>query len=268
MLFYKNMNIGVAKPSSSDTGKVPHHLMSFLDGNEKFSIEQFCENARKTIKIISDSNRLPLIVGGSGQYVWSLLEGWRIPEVPPNPQLRESLFQEAKERGGGALFERLKLADPEQASITDSRNIRRVVRALERVEAGAIGNHRKRAHTPPYKFLIIGLRVERSILHQRVRQRIVQMLENGWLHEVRQVMMQHEALVKAQYTQAIGYREMASHLQGLITLEEAINATCKATHRLIRSQNNWFKETDQRIHWVTDYDAAARVVSEWLDKNG
>jgi len=249
-LFYRGMDVATAKPTNPEMRGVPHHLIDFLDPNEKFSLAEYLDRARATIEEISTRGKLPVLVGGSGQYLWALIEGWEVPQIEPDSELRDELERLLDIDGVGALSERLKQIAPGVAATTDLKNPRRVIRAIERVQSGITdtSSSRQKAKEPPYDVKIIGLAVERASLHQRVLDRLSSMLESGWKNEV-------ESLLASGYSiddyslSGIGYRQMIGHIQGEYDLDEAVRLTAVATNRLIRQQNNWFRQDDERIEW-------------------
>jgi tRNA dimethylallyltransferase len=211
-----------------------------------------------------------VLAGGTGQYVWGLLEGWEAAGGPPDPALREALEREVHEKGVEAAYARLLAADPEAAAAVDRRNPRRVVRALERVAAGRGGLPGKAAQ-PPFDALIIGLTMPRRELYERIDRRIDAMVATGWLDEVRRL-LEAGVPLEAPAMSGIGYREMAAHLAGEMTIEQATAAAKRATRRLVRHQYNWFKLDDPRITWLgagpPAFVAAAAVVRRWLSATG
>ncbi len=258
-LFYRGMEIGTARPSQAELDSVPHHLVGFLSPTDPYSLAQFLSDARQVVDDIHGRSRLPIVVGGTGQYVWGLLEGWQVPEVPPDPELRSRLEAELEEQGVDALYRRLRELDPEAAAAVDGKNHRRVIRALERMASGT-GAQNRAAIDPGYDSLLIGLHVERAELHRRIEQRVDRMLAAGWVEEVKQLLDQGVDFDLPALS-AIGYREIALVIRGETALEEARERTIRATNRLVRHQNNWFKRSDSRINWinVTDGDLS-RVV--------
>jgi tRNA dimethylallyltransferase len=249
-LFYRGMDVATAKPTLDEMKGVPHHLIDILDPNEQYSLASYLKNARSGIEEISSRGKIPIIVGGSGQYIWALIEGWEVPEIEPNIQLREELENQLAAKGVETLAAYLISIAPAVATETDLLNPRRVIRAIERVLASTTDTApiRKKAEEPPFNSLVIGLAVERSVLHQRVLNRLDNMLENNWKSEV-------ESLLSAGYStddramSGIGYRQMIAHLNDEYDLQEAVRKSAVATNRLIRQQNNWFKQSDPRIHW-------------------
>jgi tRNA dimethylallyltransferase len=249
-LFYRGFDIGTAKPSVEDRSGVPHHLMDFLDPDESFSLASFLDTARAAVSGITARGRLPILTGGTGQYVWGLVEGWEVPRVPPDPALRRKLEQELAEQGVTALYARLRETNPEAAAAVDARNPRRVMRALERSLAGAEGPALPRkAAEPPFDAFIIGLTLPRRALYERIDRRIDAMVSAGWADEVRRLLSSGTPRA-ASAMSSIGYREMASQIAGEMTLDEAVAAAKRATRRLVRHQYNWFKLSDPRIYWL------------------
>jgi tRNA dimethylallyltransferase len=179
-----------------------------------------------------------------------LVEGWEVPEIEPNQQLRAELERKLANNGIEALAKELTTIAPKVAADTDLLNPRRVIRAIERVQSSSSESipTRHKAEKPPFDAHMIGLSTERTTLHQRVLDRLEFMLANGWQTEV-------ESLLAAGYStddralSGIGYRQMIEHLEGEFELTEAVRKTAVATNRLIRHQNNWFKQDDPRIQW-------------------
>lgn len=262
-LFYRGMEIGTASPPPETLNAAPHHLIGFLSADDQFSLAQFLAAATAVISEIHARGKLPVIAGGTGQYVWGLLEGWQVPQVPPDMELRALLEQELAEQGVDALYRRLKTLDPVAAAATDGRNHRRVIRALERAAAGSTRDHRE-AIDPGYETFLIGLYVERAELHRRIEERIDGMLAAGWVEEVERLIA-GGVDVSSPALSAIGYREIAAFLKGEISLKEARDRTIHGTNRLVRHQNNWFKRVDPRITWVDVTDGCIGRVLEPLE---
>ncbi len=183
-LFYRGMEIGTARPPGEMLSKAPHHLISFLKPDQPYNLAQYLQDASQVITDVQSRGNLPVLVGGTGQYVWGLLEGWQVPEIPPDDALRQQLERELEEYGVDALYARLRELDADIAADIDRKNPRRVIRALERVSAGVRFRHRT-AINPEYDSIIIGLHVERAELHRRIAERVDHMLAEGWIEEVR-----------------------------------------------------------------------------------
>ena len=266
-LFYRGMNVATAKPTPKETKGVPHHLVDFLDPDDEYSLASYVKQARTLIDEISARGKLPILVGGTGQYIWALIEGWEVPEIEPDGKLRAELELRLENHGVEPLADELTKIAPEVAASTDLLNPRRVIRAIERVRSNPSGdttNNRRRAKEEPFNAHIIGLTIERSILHRRVLDRLDNMLANGWVAEI-------ELLLEAGYSadnralSGIGYRQMIPHLAGEYDLEEAVRVTAVATNRLIRHQNNWFKQDDPRINWVDMTDDPEEVIKSAIE---
>lgn len=266
-LFYEGMEIGTARPSDEELDSVPHHLIGFLSPGDSYSISEFLAAASEKIVEVNGRSNLPVIAGGTGQYLWGLLEGWKVPKIPPDPELRARLEQELESHGVDALYSRLQELDPDVAAGTDAKNHRRVIRALERIASG-VQQANRTAVDPGYNSLLIGLHVERAELHRRIADRVDGMIAAGWLDEVKRLI---DAGIDfdSPALSAIGYREMAAVVRGEIKLEEARERTIRATNRLVRHQNNWFKQTDPRIKWVDvtngDLTSVIEPVQKWID---
>ena len=266
-LFYRGFDIGTAKPSSADLAGAPHHLIDVLDAGERMGLHRFIEAATEVIEDIDRRGRLPVLVGGTGQYLWGLLEGWEVPRVPPDEALRTELEEMASVQGGDALFSLLEKADPEAAGRIDSRNVRRVIRAIEVARALGPGASRGRAEDEPFDSLVIGLTLARSDIYERIDRRIDGMIESGWLGEVAALLKQGVD-PKSPSFGAIGYRELAAHLSGEGPLDEAVAAARRASRRLVRHQYGWFPLDDPRIHWVDVTDdpeeACIAIIRRWM----
>ncbi len=268
-LFYRGFDIGTAKPTPNELQRVPHHLLDVLAPSETMGLAGFIDAAAEAIIEISGRGRLPILVGGTGQYVFGLLEDWDVPRVEPDPSLREQLEAEAAEHGPTHLHERLVRLDSEAAARIDARNVRRVIRAIEVARAGWKSRGASRKPEPQFESLVIGLTAERAKLYCRVDGRIDGMLAAGWLDEVRAHL---GSGVEPGWPamKAIGYSELAAHLRNEITLDEATAAIRRATRRLVRRQYNWFKLDDPRINWFQARpeatEAAMALVDSQLDQ--
>ncbi len=264
-LFYRGFDIGTAKPTEVERDGIRHHLIDFLEPADSFSLAEYLRRAGRTVREIAAGGAVPVLTGGTGQYVWGLLEGWQVPRVPPDAAFRARLEEEAAERGPDALHARLKAANPEAAARIDPRNVRRVIRALEvaAVEVRAPG----KAATPPFDALILGLTMPRRDLYERTDRRVDTMMARGWLGEVRRL-LDTGVPPDAPAMSAIGYRDLTSHLAGAVSLDEAVASIKRATRRLIRHQYNWFRLSDERIRWLEasgqSTPLAVRAAREWV----
>ena len=263
---YRYMDIGTAKPSLEERALVPHHIVDIIDPDDEFSLGQYIPCAIQSIRNANEAGKLPLLVGGTGQYVTALLEGWRVPPVPPDVELRSRLEAVFQTDGLDPLVEELKNADPSALEYVDLRNPRRVIRAIERAASGHALGAQPRRTAPEFDLLVIGLGSERAQLYARADRRFDSMMANGFLSEV-------EALLDAGYApelpalSGIGYSELVDHLVNGADLRDAVQRAKYRTHRYIRQQSNWFRPSDRRINWfdVSELGAAIEFAQTWIE---
>ena len=265
---YRGMDIGTAKPSTRERARVTHHLIDVADPTDDFSLAAYLDMARPAIRDIHDHGKLPLLVGGTGQYLWALLEAWRIPSVAPDAAYRQELAAIAEAQGAQALHTRLAQVDPESAASIDPRNQRRVIRALEvHYQTGVPFSRVRRRGPEPYHSIILGLTMPRDDLNQRIDRRVNGMIEAGWTDEIARLL---DSGVTPEHPSmgSVGYRALVSHLAGELALDDAIHNAKTATRRFARRQYAWFRFSDTRIHWLTSGDdveaMAGALVQEWL----
>ncbi|MCZ7551357.1 MAG: tRNA (adenosine(37)-N6)-dimethylallyltransferase MiaA [Anaerolineales bacterium] len=259
-LFYRGMNIGTAKPSPQDLRRVPHHLINVADPDETWSLAMFQEKARAAISEIHARGNLPLMVGGTGQYLRAVTEGWQAPAVEPDPRLRQILTDWGGQIGADALHARLAALDPHAAAQIDARNLRRTVRALEVILSSGRRFSQQRTRTPaPYRVLTLGLQRSRTELYARIDARIEAMIASGLVDEVRGLLAQGYSPDLPAFS-AIGYREVIAYLQGRISQAQALLEMKRATRVFVRRQANWFKQDNADIQWFdASQDPTARM---------
>ena len=266
---YRGMTIGTAKPTLHEQAAAPHHLVDILDPSESFGLALFLEYAAEALRGIRDRGRLPIVCGGTGQYVWALVEGQRVPAAPPDPQFRAELEAEAELLGADALHRRLAEIDAARAAALDPRNVRRVIRALEiHHVTGRLPSEMQPVAARSADVLVLGLTMPRDALYRRIDQRVDRMMEDGFLREVENLAADDFPMGEGPLDSP-GYRELGQYLDGILTLEEAAERTKTQTHRLARRQYAWFKPSDPRIRWLEADDPAlperaAGAVSEFL----
>ena len=247
---YRCMDIGTNKPTSAEQELVPHHLIDVVNPDEDFSLALYCQLATQAIEAVHRKGKLPLLVGGSGLYIWSIIEGWRIPAIPPNKELRRVLETRAQEEGSHALYRELEAADPSAAGKIHPHNTRRVIRALEiYYTAGQLSSILWRKEAPDCSVVILGLTMERSELYGEIDQRVDKMIERGFAEEVRNLLAKGYSLALPSMS-GIGYNQIGEFLHGETTLPSAIDKIKYETHRLARHQYAWFRPGDARIHWL------------------
>jgi tRNA dimethylallyltransferase len=246
---YRFLDIGTAKPNSQEQASIPHHLIDIVNPDDTFSLAMYKKMASKTIDEIQERGNLPFLVGGTGLYIWSMIEGWEIPEVPPDLEFRKSLEDCAAENGGSILFEKLKAIDPAAASYIVPTNLRRVIRALEIYHStGQLASRLQQKHPPPYKTKIIGLIAERKELYSLIDSRIDEMIRQGLVEEVSGLINKGYGLTLSSMS-GIGYREIGMYLDGKASLPEAVQKMKYNSHQFARRQNTWFHKDDSRISW-------------------
>jgi len=258
-LFYRGMDIGTAKPTLAERQRVPHHLIDVTDPGDHWTLTIFQAAATQAIADIHARGRLPLLVGGTGQYVWAVIQGWTPPEQDPDPALREVLERWGRQIGPEELHRRLRRLDPDAARRIESRNLRRTVRALEVIfTTGQRFSAQQRRTGSPYNVRILGLQRPRPELYARIDARIEAMLAAGLVQEV-QALLDADCPDDAPALSAIGYREIRAHLQGRLSLVEAVVEMKRLTRQFVRRQGNWFKADDPQIAW---FDAGRTSAAE------
>ncbi len=266
---YRGLDIGTAKPTPAELNRVPHHLVDVVDPSEVLTLAQYQESAFAAIAGIQSRHRLPLLVGGTGLYIWSVVENWRIPRVPPNPEVRLLLEARAEALGADHLHHELASVDPAAAAGIDPRNVRRVIRALEVYEVTGRPISAQQGREPPrYRCLILGLTAAREGLYARADIRVDRMIEAGLLRET-SALLETGLDPEVPALTGIGYRQMIEHLQGRCSLEEARERIKTTTHRFIRQQNTWFRRDDPRITWLDfpfSVSEVAPLVSQFLEE--
>ncbi len=256
---YRYMDIGTAKPSRQELTLVRHHLIDIVNPDEDFSLAQYQQLAYRAIKDIQQDNKLAILVGGSGLYVWTVLEGWGIPQVPPDLEFRHKLEEKAARGETDELYQDLMKIDPVAAQSIDRHNVRRLIRALEvSRHAKAPFSQLQGKEAPPFDTLIIGLTTDRAELYRRIDLRVDGMIEQGLVEEVRKLADMGYGL-ELPAMSGIGYKQIGMFLRGELDLTAAIQQIKTETHRLVRRQYNWFRLTDKRIRW---FDVKGEVEPE------
>ena len=247
---YIGMDIATAKPSLADRQRVPHHLIDIIKPNQEFSLADFLELAQVAINDIAGRGRLPMLVGGTVQYINALVEGWRVPRVAARPELRERLEQEAAQRGSQALYDDLKTLDPAAAEHINPLNVRRIVRALEVYELTGqlFSASQGKSDVPPYRTLKLALTLDRDQLYARADQRVEAMFEQGLIEEVRTLLANGYAPALPAMS-SVGYAQVIGYLNGQFSLDEAKARLKFTTHRYIRQQYSWLRR-DPDLHWL------------------
>lgn len=252
---YRGLDIGTAKPTPEEWARVPHHLVDVLEPTERWSAGEFARCAREAISEIRSRGRRPIVVGGSGLYLRALLEG--ISPVPRGDRgVRRTLRERAEAEGLPALYEELRRRDPETAGRVPPGDRQRILRALEVVEVSGTPLSEWIARRPYGEERLaavrVGLTLPRALLYDAIERRVARMLERGWVEEVRSLLARGLSPAAPAF-QAIGYREIARHLAGEWTLEQALDETVRATRRYAKRQLTWFRKEPDMI-WLDARD--------------
>lgn len=255
---YIGMDIGTAKPRTTEG--VLHHLFDVVDPAMPFSVVDWKRLALEAIGDISRRGRLPLVVGGTGLYIQSIVDNIEIPAVSPNQTLRMSL----ETKSDDDLIRLLRTLDPDHARRVDKKNRRRVIRALEvAILTGESFSSAQRTGPPLFDALQIGLDVPRAELYRNIDARVLHQIEEGLVDEVRRLLNEYDPALPS--LSAIGYREIGQYLCGELTLADAIRRIQFATHAYARRQMTWFRR-DKRIHWIKTLVEAELLVADFLQK--
>ena len=268
-LVYRGMNIGTAKPILAEQRRVKHHLIDVVEPADEWNLAKYQSEAEVAIENIHDRGKIPFLVGGTGQYITAVLEGWTPPPKSQDVVFRRSLEQQAQEMGYEILHRRLEKIDPISAERIDARNVRRVIRALEIYHVTGLPPSRVRVKTPPdFDFLKIGLTLPRDQLYAQIDARIEEMMDAGWLDEVK-TLLSLGISKEAPSMSAIGYAQLAEFLRGEVELDEALVETRRLTRQLVRRQAQWFKFDDPSIHWFFNHEGVEEEIetsiSTWVD---
>jgi len=263
---YRYMDIGTNKPSLAERASVPHHVIDVIEPDEDFSLAMYHQLAIEALKAIQQKGKLPLLVGGSGLYVWSLVEGWKIPQVSPDPKLRRQLEARAEQEDSQSLYQELQDIDPIAAAKINPSNTRRIIRALEIYhKTGQHPSQLQRKEAPGFPILLIGLTRERSKLYRKIDWRADKMIQMGLVEEVEQLLQKGYSPALPSMS-GIGYKQIGQFIRGEMTLPQAIDKIKYETHRLARHQYAWFRLGDSRIHWFDTSAAEAKDNFATLNK--
>ena len=266
-LLYKDFDIGTAKPTKSQQNLVKHYMIDLLKSNEQSNLSWFLDKSRKIISELNHQNQIPILTGGTGQYLWGILEGWDPPNVSPNKEFRARINLEIKNLGIKKVVknysEKYNL-DPQ----LDLENPIRLIRIIERIDAGVYGDSKSKLRNYKIDSLIIGIKIDRDINDKLIKDRVKHMLNEGWIEEVENL-LDSGINPKSAAMMSIGYRDILEFINGESDREEMEEKIYISTRKLMRHQDNWFKKSDKRIKWVNfenSFEEAEIIISEWLKK--
>lgn len=265
MQIYKYMNIGTAKPTDAEKKGVPHHMMDFLEPTVNFSVADYCQMAGEIIRDIYERGKMPVMVGGTGLYIDSLVNGVDFGEEQGDEKIREELAELAEKEGNEAVHKILEEIDPETAGKYHPNNLRRIIRAIEvyKTQGKTVSEKEKEEKNSPYDTLYFCIDWDRSVLYDRINRRVDIMVEDGLIEEVKDL-LNRDIDPKSTAMQSIGYKEFYGYLKGEITLEEALDTVKQSSRRYAKRQLTWFKR-NKDIHWLNPenaFDEAMGVIRE------
>ena len=273
MQIYKNLDVGTAKPSIEERQGVPHYLLDFLPPETPYSVADFTAAADPLIQEITARGKLPLVVGGTGLYITSLLNGMAFTPEKTDPAIRARLQERAEAEGGAALYAELQSLDPDYAAQVHPNNLPRVIRALELYAATGRRMSEERVNArpaePPYRSLCLCLTCrDRAVLYDRIERRVNLMVENGVLAEAKQVYDHRDTYRTA--AQAIGYKEFFPYFEGTGSLDECTARLKQATRNYAKRQLTWFRRQNDAVWLYIDeenvLDRACELVREFLQQ--
>ena len=252
MQVYKQLDIGTAKITKEEMQGVPHHLLDIKEPTENFSVAEYQQLVRAKIEEIKARGKLPIIVGGTGLYVQSVLYDFNFTKEEVDEEARKAYYQELEKIGPDAMHARLAKLDPKTAETIHPNNTRRVIRALEMVELSGTSKaseEHNRGDTPMYNHLILGLDMDREKLYERINLRVDIMMEKGLLEEARAL---YDAGIRdTQAVKAIGYKELFSYFDGFCTLQEAIDQIKQNSRRYAKRQLTYFRNK-MDVQWISN----------------
>ena len=252
MQIYQDMDIGTAKASKSVQDKIKHHQIDIITPEQDYSVADYQDDVDPIIQNIFKKDKLPLMVGGTGLYVKAVLEGFSLPDMEPDEELREKLRKEAKEKGNEYVHDKLRNVDPKLADKLHPNDLRRVIRGIEIYRLTGHNKtyyKKKQKESPPrYQSIKIGLTRNRQELYDRINKRVELMIEEGLIEEAKYIFENYDLDENSTARQAIGYKELFNYFQGEYDLDEAVRLIKRNTRHYAKRQLSFFKRDDS-IKW-------------------
>ena len=268
MQIYRGMDIGTAKPTMEERQGIPHYLIDIVDPDEEYSVAHFQRDAKNCIKEILNRGKVPIVAGGTGLYINSLVYNINFSETTADWEYRKQLEEIARDKGPEELHRFLQKVDPVSAEKIHPNNIKRVIRALEvfKTTGKPISQHQLESRTekPEYEFKIFGLEMDRKILYERINKRVDKMMEIGLYEEVESLLEKYSPDLVS--LQGIGYKEIISAIKGEYSLEEAVEKIKLNTRHLAKRQITWFKKTEN-LRWIDTGNTETRAIIKKLANN-
>ncbi len=263
MQVYRTMDIGTAKPTPEQRALVPHHLLDVADPDEPLDAARYAELARPVIETLQDRGKVPLIVGGTGLYMKVLTRGI-CPDAPGDPELKQQLLRELEDRGLASLHQELREVDPEAGQRIHPHDRQRIMRALEvyRLTGSPLSlrQAQHRFNERIYRSIKIFLYRERNVLYERINRRVLQMIDEGLLEEVRQLLARGYG-PELKPMQSLGYKQMAAYLRGVSSWDSAVSEMQQATRQYAKRQLTWFRG-DPEFRWF--HADSRNEILEWI----
>ena len=251
MQIYKYMDIGTAKPTLEEQKEVKHHLIDFVEPNQRYSVAEYKKDAEKSIEEILSKGKTPIIVGGTGLYVDSLIYGIEYPEIELDEEYRKQLEKEIEEKGLESLYNKAKEIDSKAMEKISPNDKKRIMRVLEiYIATGKTKTEQEiesRTHEVKYDYKVFAIKMDREKLYERINKRVDMMIEKGLIEEVQNILKKYDKFPTAM--QGLGYKEVVEYLDGKTTKEEMIDKIKMQTRRYAKRQITWFKKNKQTI-WI------------------
>ena len=260
MQVYKGLDIGTAKITLSEMEGIPHHLLDIKEPTESFSVAEYQQLVREKIAEIRSRGKLPILVGGTGLYVQSVLYDFQFTEDRVDERVRNAYYEELERLGPEAMHEKLKLVDPQSATLIHPNNTRRVVRALEIAEHSDTTKSAKtqnQGHEAMYRHVILGLQIDREVLYERINLRVNRMIELGLVTEAKQLW--DREIKEVQAVQAIGYKEIYAYFDNQTSLEEAVEQIKQNSRRYAKRQLTYFRNK-LPVNWIEPQLAMSEIL--------
>lgn len=268
MQIYKYMNIGTAKPTEEEKQGIPHHMMDFLEPTVNFSVADYCQMAGEIIRDIDRRGKIPVIVGGTGLYIDSLVNGVDFGEEEGDGKIREELMDLAEKEGNEAVHKVLEEIDPETAAKYHPNNLRRIIRAIEvyKTQGKTVSQKEREEKISPYNVAYFAIDWDRSVLYDRINKRVDIMVEEGLIDEVKDL-LNRDIDPGCTAMQSIGYKEFYGYLNGETTLDEALEIVKQSSRRYAKRQLTWFRR-NKEIHWLSPENALDEAMGVIKEKFG
>lgn len=256
---YQGMDIGTAKVSKEERLFVNHYLIDVVLPNQEYTLSHF---KKDILKIIKEQKGLPFLVGGTGLYLDSIIYNLTLPNIPPDKKLREEIVDKISKKGLEPVYQELINLDPEALNIVDSKNPRRIIRALE---VSIKSNHPFSSFYKKgprlFNLLLIGIMPRREELYRRIDKRVDQMIKEGLIDETKGLIEKYDKKLPSMST--LGYRQIIPYLEGKTTREEAIENIKRETRKYAKRQITWFKRY-RNIHWISNKEEGVKIVRDFL----